>query len=1631
MAPPPNDDFANAELISVPSVVTGTTIDATFTPTEPGGSAYGEPSVWYKLVVPDTPSYLRIVCEGAGGWPVYCELYGPLVDGATPANADDILYADGWWESEADGTPKARLCAVAPGTYWLYVTNWNFDGVGGNFTLSLSLVPYKITDLKNWEDRDQVQSPDDVDEPQWFLWEPYNQVILRAGAYPPNSANEVSWELRKQLPAPAYDNFDSRLTLENPAGICPTEYPAGTFNNRNGSPEDGEPNHAGFPPKRSVWFVWNPAFGPDYDLWVESTDDDYVLSVYPYATSLEELAAAIAEDDDSGPGNQPLLTFTKPDAQPVVIAVDSKGDGGDFVLRGKLHSTSPPANDDFADREVLPGTAGTVSGSLVGSSFECGTPIYQQPLFPSGTQPLQPIGGDVWYEFTPTGGDYTLTWTSVDPVRITVYTSSTPGTPTLESLVPLSNFYVGSGTPGMVEDDAGTVTFAVTPGQTYYVRVEQADDVQTGVDFTWATPTPESGDPYEGAPDVPIPADGGVLSWDWDLAGAGQQTGEPLDDPADTVRSVWRKFTPAHDCTYYLKDTSNAFGFMQNGVKIDFWRGTTIGQLDLVPIQEAGFNVRGTTYGYGVHLRKGEQYYIRTSNSKGAPPAAGTFQVLVDYEMDEYWGDLVGWDTTTGPSTYLDGVLTFSEQAYRTVRPWVGDRSSMTPFISFDVRLESDWSPTAADGPVLGRQPGPTTHYPWAGNRITICRLQMDQFTSSYQTLDIVGDRDGNCWLEMWNGVSGGNSVNTRIWTDFGLPNAQTEGGEWIHIDITPTGIYVQGRLASAYATASWVGTVDFGPVIFPTREGWDPGDDPPETFTLQFRNMRITDRLRDGGVVQAGKMIAEFETRVMHTPTQSPSFGGPNPLYPKNPYLLRNGSSVNPVTYEAVNPSANPNHQWDAVRAHDESIVWQIAQHDSAYRHLGFWITFDAFPNAGQSAVIGTFRHWPGSFFGYYNDVCRLEVNELGELWIDPYRIFSRPGMPGYGYPGDPYNAVNYQPVVPEPKRQKVGQMALNQAYWIEIWMDFTFAWDAVMRVAVNEVECFPEYRAVVNQADESRVSLARYSGVLSGLFSFTEFAAGPSDGTPHDNMSAQPWVKTSGNYTGAIDAYLGPWFVGRGGQPVVPMPATWAGEPVGKFPIGAHAGAVWPAATRTGTHRIPDASTLAKFETTPAAMAAACDGFFEYQGVRLYKGSKSLDVSINPDMSLGTTGYAPKNIGSEPSLPPTVVGDGSGPVGPFGDDYSGESALEVAHDPSGPGNLDHTSYGANWPYVYVGVDAPEGVREGGDPNDDGGNHFLVFFWARRVGGSGLFINGCYDVRGDLGAGPEYSLDADEAWHWLYGQSYPNYDYTGGYDAYGVWRFDFGSPASVVHIKQVHVFMNAHSYPRFKTTVDNGASSNWLITPTDLVHPYLSDDPTDATWQSGIFMDNVCPFERWDRTGPNVPGLLGAPPTGISMGDYRPRRFVEVRPPVEADLEDTNIRPAAIKVVVRGAGFGSGEFGDVSTARTSGTLKVRMTHGNVRHVVADFPMVSTDRVVQSQCIPMTPSGFEWTAFSVSELTTRMGFHFNYHDKGLDDSYGYRTSQPGSAICKALAYEVFAESVPGPPVCTLPTVWKSRLTRRI
>lgn len=155
--------------------------------------------------------------------------------------------------------------------------------------------------------------------------------------------------------------------------------------NLNATEEDMEPDHAGNPGGRSVWYSWTaPGDGsiPNVSFAVDGFDT--LLGVYTGAAvgALTE----VASNDDVGGGPGSAVSFATVAGETYRIAIDGfGGKTGRFFL-----SWGPaPPNDNFADAIALAGASGQREGdSIVGATAEAGEIVFAAP--PS-----------VWYSWSP------------------------------------------------------------------------------------------------------------------------------------------------------------------------------------------------------------------------------------------------------------------------------------------------------------------------------------------------------------------------------------------------------------------------------------------------------------------------------------------------------------------------------------------------------------------------------------------------------------------------------------------------------------------------------------------------------------------------------------------------------------------------------------------------------------------------------------------------------------------------------------------------------------------------------------------------------------------------------------------------------------------------------------------------------------------------------------------------------------------------------------------------------------------------------------------------------------------------------------------------------------------------------
>jgi hypothetical protein len=208
-----------------------------------------------------------------------------------------------------------------------------------------------------------------------------------------------------------------------------------------------------------------------------------------------------------------------------VRAINAAGTGPYSIASNAIAPVGPPApaNDDFANAQVLSGPSGTVTGTNVGATLEVGEPIY----------PSVQNGASVWYQYVAT------------------YTGPTTVDTCGSSFNTVLGVYTGTAVNAMSEvaasDDScgqqSSVTFDATAGTTYRIGVAGFAAATGDVVVNWVnTPLPPPNDQLASA-QVVAGAAGTIVGTN---LGATMESGEPTTIAGWGVgASIWYSYTPA------------------------------------------------------------------------------------------------------------------------------------------------------------------------------------------------------------------------------------------------------------------------------------------------------------------------------------------------------------------------------------------------------------------------------------------------------------------------------------------------------------------------------------------------------------------------------------------------------------------------------------------------------------------------------------------------------------------------------------------------------------------------------------------------------------------------------------------------------------------------------------------------------------------------------------------------------------------------------------------------------------------------------------------------------------------------------------------------------------------------------
>ncbi len=511
--PPPNDNFASAQLVSGDEgTVTGSNLGATVETSEPAHSGYGPAtsSVWYSWTAPSS-GVVELDTAGTDFAAALCIYKGTSLSGLTlvgralgtglasparirlPAQAGQtyMIAVDkrwGYWSAES-GSVVLGWHLASPVANDMFADAEGLDGATGVSTGS-------NTEMTK-EESEPAHAGNAGGGSMWYVWTtPADGSLLIdtlesgldtvLGVYRGLSVEAL---VRVASNDDANDSGQSRVTLRTTAGstyriavdgkngargdatirwafhadpggpgnddfanaqAMPGAAGTVTASNVGASREASEPEHAGERGRSSLWYSWTPASDCQVIIDTYGSDFDTLLGVYT-GTSFGSLEY-VTDDNDSGGRLQSKAVFSAQAGTAYKIAIDgNRGQTGDVALHWRVPDR--PANDDFVDAQLLAEGGGTVTGSTIGATKE--------PLEPYHNQ--QDGQASVWYVWTPTTSrDVTFDTQGSDfDTVLGVYTGSSVG-----ALAEVTS-----------DDDSGAgvssqVTFSATAGTTYHIAVD-------------------------------------------------------------------------------------------------------------------------------------------------------------------------------------------------------------------------------------------------------------------------------------------------------------------------------------------------------------------------------------------------------------------------------------------------------------------------------------------------------------------------------------------------------------------------------------------------------------------------------------------------------------------------------------------------------------------------------------------------------------------------------------------------------------------------------------------------------------------------------------------------------------------------------------------------------------------------------------------------------------------------------------------------------------------------------------------------------------------------------------------------------------------------------------------------------
>jgi hypothetical protein len=450
-----------------------------------------------------------------------------------------------------------------------------FDTVGSNFDTLLAVYRgSRVDELEEIAANDDAEGLGSQSRVRFVASEETEYAIAVDGYGGATGEILLVWHY-----LPPNDDFAAAQLVEGASGTV-------GGHNREATKEPGEPDHAGRPGGKSVWYRWRAPASGEVTFDAVGSEFDTLLAVYR-GSRVDELEEIAANDDAEGLGLHRRVRFVASEETEYAIAVDGdQGATGDV----RLNWHSPPANDHLAGAQVIEGGSGTVGGHNRGATKEPGEP-----------QHAGAVGrASVWYRWlAPASGEVTFdTVNSGFDTLLAVYLGST-----VDELEEIA-----------ANDDAeglgllSRVRFFASEGTEYAIAVDGYREASGKLVLNWALVGAPKNDNFS----APVEIGGTSGTVRGSNRGATKELGEPDHARSSGGASVWYRWRApaAGEITF---DTAGS-GF---DTLLAVYRGSSVDELEEIAANDDAELLGGYSRAR-FHAAQGLEYAIAVDGYAGA-----------------------------------------------------------------------------------------------------------------------------------------------------------------------------------------------------------------------------------------------------------------------------------------------------------------------------------------------------------------------------------------------------------------------------------------------------------------------------------------------------------------------------------------------------------------------------------------------------------------------------------------------------------------------------------------------------------------------------------------------------------------------------------------------------------------------------------------------------------------------------------------------------------------------------------------------------------------------------------------------------------------------------------------------------